>query len=340
MYLIKLLKQQWAPILGDSVRLDILASRLDEKLSTVFFRATPSLENMSPPRHILAVFAGSGDESELKLSHELDMDALWREFCVPTAQLSEIRQLGDAVLHQEALPVLDVNDPAVSEQIHIMKEDLITTGGVGIAANQCARIKNPLSIVLSGVDYGCPEHVAKVMRRYPSAFFPPMMICINPEIIHQSEEKEFFAEGCLSARSPFRAEVSRPRTITVRYQDLTGEWHEDALSGTDARVMQHEIDHIRNGKVYIQHILDELTREQCDVVHSLIDESLHHTEAVGNSIQNPAVLFGRDDEGHVVFDAEQANKLFAVTDPAVLKGMSRILQNRMQSEFGMRPGMR
>lgn len=149
---------------------------------------------MSPPRHVLAFFTGSGDESALKLSHELDMDALWRDFCVPVGQIPEIRQLGDAVLHQEASPVLNINDPAVSEQIQIMKEDLIATGGVGIAANQCARIKKPLRIVLSGVDYTSSEHVAKVMRRYPSAFFPPMMTCINPEIIHQSEEKEFFAE--------------------------------------------------------------------------------------------------------------------------------------------------
>src|SRR5438045_2246787 len=175
MHPIKLLHQRWAPILGSSGRVDILASRLDEKLNAVFFRATPSLEDMSQPRHVLAFFVGARDESELKLSHELDMDALWRDFCVPTGQISEIRQLGDAVLHQEASPVLDVNDSAVSEQIQIMKEDLIATGGVGIAANQCARIKKPLSIVLSGVDYTSSEHVAKVIRRYPSAFFPPMM---------------------------------------------------------------------------------------------------------------------------------------------------------------------
>jgi len=136
MHLMKLLHQRWAPILGSSGRLDILASRLDEKLNAVFFRVTPSLEDMSQPRHVLAFFAGEGGESELNLSHELDMDALWRDFCVPTGQISEIRQLGDAVLHQEALPVLNVNDPAVSEQIQIMKEDLIATGGVGIAAIQ------------------------------------------------------------------------------------------------------------------------------------------------------------------------------------------------------------
>lgn len=57
-------------------------------------------------------------------------------------------------------------------------------------------------------------------------------------------------------------------------------------------------------------------------------------------MQNPAVVFARDSEGHIVFDNDQAKKPFAVTDPAVLRGMSGILQNRMQNEFGMRPGIR
>jgi len=340
MHPIKLLHQRWAPILGSSGRFDTLASRLDEKLNAVFFRVTPSLEDMSQSRHVLALFAGSGDKSELKLTHELDMDALWRDFCVPARQIPEIRQLGDAVLHHEASPVLNVNDPVVSEQIQIMKEDLIATGGVGIAANQCARIKKPLSIVLSGVDYTSSEHVAKVMKRYPSAFFPPMMICINPEIIHQSEEKEFFAEGCLSARSPFRAQVSRAKEITVRYQDPGGEWHENCLRGTDARVMLHEIDHIRNGKVYIQHIMDELSREQCEIIHTLIDEAIHQISEVSGLMQSPALLFDRDRDGRIVFDADQVKNLFGMTDPTVLRGMSEILQGRIQLGCGLRRGMR
>jgi hypothetical protein len=64
MHPIKLLHQRWAPILGSSGRFDTLASRLDEKLNAIFFRVTPSLEDMSRSRHVLALFAGSGDESE------------------------------------------------------------------------------------------------------------------------------------------------------------------------------------------------------------------------------------------------------------------------------------
>ena len=321
--------EHWGPVLSDSGAVEILASRSDEKLNVVFFRVSSSLENVSSPRHAIAFFAGKNKGAELKLSHELDMDVLWRDFCVPPALMADIRQLGDAVLHQEALPVQNVNDSAVSEQIRMMKEDLVATGGVGIAANQCARIKKPLSIVLSGVDYDCPEHVAKVMRRYPSVFFPPMMICINPQIIHQCEEKEFFAEGCLSVRSPFRAQVSRAHAVTVRYQDPAGEWCRDDLCGVDARVMLHEIDHIRNGKVYIQHIIDELTREQCKIIYTLIDEVIHQGGGVSNPMQSPTLLFDRDADGRIVFDVDLAKKLFAMTDFAVLAEMSDILRCRI-----------
>ena len=39
-------------------------------------------------------------------------------------------------------------------------------------------------------------------------------------------------------------EVSRAEEVTVRFQDLEGEWHEMKLSGFPARVVQHEIDHL------------------------------------------------------------------------------------------------
>ena len=80
---------------------------------------------------------------------------------------------------------------------------------------------------------------------------------INPVIL-KSEGTENLEEGCLSIPG-IRAEVERPFTIQVRYQDLQGNVIEETLEGLLARVFQHEYDHL-NGVLFVDRI-PQLTRK-------------------------------------------------------------------------------
>ena len=50
-----------------------------------------------------------------------------------------------------------------------------------------------------------------------------------------------------------RADINRPETITLRYQDLDQNFHENTFSGIVSRVIQHELDHLQ-GKFFIDYL--------------------------------------------------------------------------------------
>lgn len=102
--------------------------------------------------------------------------------------------------------------------------------GIGLAAPQVSVNLNMAIIYL--------EH----------AGIPPFVI-INPKIIKQSKEQVVIEEGCLSLPQLF-GEVSRPKKITVEFQDLEGNTQTLTDDGWIARVIQHENDHL-NGTLII-----------------------------------------------------------------------------------------
>src|SRR5262249_12595827 len=79
---------------------------------------------------------------------------------------------------------------------------------------------------------------------------------INPEIIQSSSGKIVVWDACLSFLSIFM-QVERHRDITVRYQDLRGDWHE--VQAGEPRILsellQHEIDHL-DGILAVDRITD------------------------------------------------------------------------------------
>jgi peptide deformylase len=84
---------------------------------------------------------------------------------------------------------------------------------------------------------------------------------INPEIIQRSSEKIVVWDACLSFLSIFM-QVERHRDITVRYQDIRGDWHE-VQAGEQrnlSELLQHEIDHL-DGILAVDRITD--TRMMC-----------------------------------------------------------------------------
>ena len=77
------------------------------------------------------------------------------------------------------------------------------------------------------------------------------LVLANPEIIH-SEGRHSQKEGCLSIPD-FRENVSRPRKVTIRAQDVNGKFYEKTGEELLARAFLHETDHL-NGKLYMSHL--------------------------------------------------------------------------------------
>jgi peptide deformylase len=76
-------------------------------------------------------------------------------------------------------------------------------------------------------------------------------VLVNPEIIHR-EGRQTGQEGCLSLPE-FRENVSRANIVTVRAQDVDGNWFEKTGDDLLARALLHETDHL-NGRLFISHV--------------------------------------------------------------------------------------
>jgi len=110
--------------------------------------------------------------------------------------------------------------------------------GVGLAAPQVG-----VDISLTVIDLSKAEDDRKVKHA-------PLTL-INPAIVDKHGEA-LMEEGCLSI--PYlRAEVRRPETVYIEYQDIYLNKHHIELNSFLARVTQHEIDHL-NGVLFIDHV--------------------------------------------------------------------------------------
>ena len=79
-----------------------------------------------------------------------------------------------------------------------------------------------------------------------------MTTLINPDISWASEETAFDTEGCLSLPKLW-LKIRRPKEITLKYLDEKGQEQERKLKGWDARVVQHEVDHL-DGKLIVDYV--------------------------------------------------------------------------------------
>ena len=101
-----------------------------------------------------------------------------------------------------------------------------------------------------GLGLAAPQ-VGKSVRLCLANFNGKMTPMVNPEIIWKSEEESTAEEGCLSLPK-INVDVTRPVEITVRYTDDKGKEQERRLHDLDARVVQHEIDHL-NGILIVDY---------------------------------------------------------------------------------------
>ena len=151
------------------------------------------------------------------------------------AALRHVRQYGDPVLRARARPVERFDD-ALRDEIARMGRLMIDSIGVGLAATQVGTLHRLLVYRV--------EHDS------------PVIPLVNPSIEWQSKEAEVMEEGCLSLPGVV-VDVERALHVRVRALDEDGEAIEIEASGLEARVIQHEVDHL-DGVL----ILDRTSRDQ------------------------------------------------------------------------------
>jgi peptide deformylase len=144
-----------------------------------------------------------------------------------------IVKYGNAVLEKPAEPVTKFNQD-LAKLVEDMFESMYAAHGVGLAAPQIGISKR-----LAVIDI--------TFNKDPKA----KLVLANPEIV-RVEGKQRGDEGCLSIPE-FREPVTRGQKVTVRAQNLQGEWYEETGEELLARAFQHETDHL-NGKLYLSHL--------------------------------------------------------------------------------------
>ena len=126
----------------------------------------------------------------------------------------------------------------LSDIIENMWETMYNAHGVGLAAPQVG-----LSIRLFVIDSMQIMEEGEEDKGIKKVF-------INAQIIEESGEEWSYEEGCLSIPH-IRGDVDRQETVTLRYQDENFVEHTETFDGVNARVIQHEYDHI-DGKLFVE----------------------------------------------------------------------------------------
>ncbi|MBW8329177.1 MAG: peptide deformylase [Thiobacillus sp.] len=156
--------------------------------------------------------------------------------------IRDVLKMGDPRLLEPARPVEDFASLELAHLFVDMHDTMRSLNGAGLAAPQ---IGVGLQVVIFGVDLN---------PRYPDAESVPFTVLINPVLTPLSDAMEEGWEGCLSVPG-MRGLV--PRHTALRYQgfDAAGQPIDRSVSDFHARVVQHEVDHLR-GILYPMRIRD------------------------------------------------------------------------------------
>ena len=152
--------------------------------------------------------------------------------------LAQIRQYGDPVLRMRAREVEQFDEDLVrlaERMTRLMQE----ANGVGLAGNQVGILQ-------------------RIVVFQPGADEEPVAL-VNPELVERDDNAETDDEGCLSLQGVL-VPVERHATVVLEAQDVNGETIRLELEGLDARVVQHELDHL-DGVLMLERTTPEARRE-------------------------------------------------------------------------------
>ena len=156
--------------------------------------------------------------------------------------LRKILTVEESALHKVCKPVVNF-DGKLHALLDDMRETLVDSGGVGLAAPQVGILRR---VVL--VDTG--EEILEL---------------VNPSLVETDGEQEG-PEGCLSVPGKYGI-VKRPYWAKVRAQDRDGNWYEAEGEELTARCFCHELDHL-DGIVYTEVMERYLTDEELEELSS------------------------------------------------------------------------
>lgn len=155
--------------------------------------------------------------------------------------IRKIVKLGDDCLRQTCRKQ-EKFDLRLKILLKDMADTMYKAEGVGLAAPQVGVLRRVVVIDVGDQGDGLLE-------------------LINP-VITMREGEQCGREGCLSLPGR-QAVVTRPRKVTVQYQNRDGEMCEKTVEGLFARAVCHELDHL-DGKLYIDVMDRELTPEEIE----------------------------------------------------------------------------
>lgn len=145
----------------------------------------------------------------------------------------------DERLRQKSEPVTEFDDSLSAQFKELEQAMLAGPGGVGIAAPQVGLLKRMVVVDCRHSQRPCKNH--------------GLLYMANPEIIERTEKEDLGREGCLSVPD-WVGVVPRARRIVVRYQNKVGHWQDISAKGFEARVIQHELDHL-DGVLFIDRVV-------------------------------------------------------------------------------------
>ncbi|MDO4949545.1 MAG: peptide deformylase [Bacteroidales bacterium] len=150
-----------------------------------------------------------------------------------------IYTFGQSMLRKQAEDITP-DYPNLKELIENMFDTMVRADGIGLAGPQVGLSIRLVVIDLDGLKNDYPE-----FEGYRRVF-------INPRILETGDETSVMEEGCLSLPG-LHEPVRRPTKIHVTYMDENFQTHDCWVEGFEARVMQHEFDHLE-GKMFVDRL--------------------------------------------------------------------------------------
>ena len=150
--------------------------------------------------------------------------------------IKKILTAPDPLLKTISKPVEKVDDE-IRKLMDDMLETMYDAPGIGLAAVQ---VGVPLRVIVMDISWNKEDGIKE-----PKYF-------VNPIISNKAKDLSIYEEGCLSVPG-FSEEIIRPDKIELKWQDLSGELHQDTPDGLLTICIQHEIDHLE-GKLMVDYI--------------------------------------------------------------------------------------
>jgi len=156
----------------------------------------------------------------------------------------KIIEFGNPLLRQKAKAVTkeELSDKKLKDFLKRMATTMDSEEGIGLAAPQVGVSKTIF-----------------LMHMHPTKSRPKLkeqgvVVVVNPKIAGYSKEKQEDWEGCLSLPNVY-GKVLRSKTIKVSYEDENGHKVKRELANLEARIFQHEYDHV-NGILFVDRMKD------------------------------------------------------------------------------------